>query len=380
MAIGTPVVTGYIPRIPTSGEVGYDARLNALLQALIDAVEARSGASGLDIEGDLTLNGNRVVDVLGVKVSVASTDPGVANSLFLSGSTPEWYLRDGSNNRIQVTSLGYLNVQGSGSIGGDYAGSSALAAYTNATSRFSFVSAPGVYADMENGGVLIHNGSSTGYIKLAAPTTQATNVTYTWPTAVAGLGRRVLEVDATGTMATTNWPALSGTVADGGSFYIRNGGLIASGSVTSSLPMQAPDYRYTTVQTQVVPAGMANARLSGPTWVAESWSVSTTTTALIYPLPVRVGDVITGWTLYFQKTSAAGTIQAGLYELAQTTGVSTQQGSTQSNAANNPGYTSFAVTGLSITVVAGKHYHVEIIGGGTTGDFFLGLEFTVKRP
>src|ERR1043165_6346130 len=162
MPIGGTISTGYTPIIPADGAAQWSGPLAALLQALIDNDEAGVPGSALDIQADLSANGNRFVDLLGVRFTVASADPGVANSLFLSGSTPEWYLRDGSNNRIQVTAGGFLNVQGSGSIGGDYANSAAAAIYTNSTSRFGFTSSPGVFAVFETGGLMIQNGDSAG--------------------------------------------------------------------------------------------------------------------------------------------------------------------------------------------------------------------------
>lgn len=185
--------------LPTSGQVQWDGPLGDLLQQFIDVLAARVTVDGLDVGAALDLQGHALVNALNVGF-IGNGDPGTANSLYYSGG--ELFCRDGANRTVQLTSGGVVNVAGSGGFGGDYTSSNQNgASFTNSTSTFTFTVSGGTsYATMEHGPVRIHNGSSTGYVGVAAPSSiGSTQYTMTMPSALVG-GPALVRVDATGTV------------------------------------------------------------------------------------------------------------------------------------------------------------------------------------
>jgi hypothetical protein len=116
--------------------------------------------------------------------------------------------------------------------------------------------------------------------------------------------------------------------------------------------------------------------VSGPTFNGRPnrWIYGTTTNPLIYPIPTNPGDVIGGYTLAIDKSSASGSITAGLAKtVASSNSESTESaGSSYSGSAGydllTEGYpftTSLGVGPAGTT----ECWYVWTAGGGTTGDF-----------
>lgn len=96
-----------------------------------------------------------------------------------------------------------------------------------------------------------------------------------------------------------------------------------------------------------------------------------------FPLILPVGLKITAWSMQFNKTSnATQTLHATLTSNDGTSDVATSIGSTQTNAANNPGFISLGQAGLSTVVAAGSTYFINVFGSGVTGDFVYGYSVT----
>ena len=82
-----------------------------------------------------------------------------------------------------------------------------------------------------------------------------------------------------------------------------------------------------------------------------------TTTAATYPIPLQVGDVITGYTVYANKGSSGSYSMTSQYLLF--TGASeTGQGSGCTNSAGAPGAISLLESGLSITAATATQYYI----------------------
>lgn len=185
--------------MPVAGQVQWDQAVNAKLQAHDDTLAQRVTVDGINVNGTIDAQGNAVINVSNVRFFIGG-DPGVANSVFISSG--DLWVRDGSNRLVQLTSGGSVNVAGSGGFGGDYVSSNQNgASFTNATGTFTFTVSGGTsYATLEHGSVLVHNGSSTGYVGIAAPSTiGSTQYTLTMPAALVG-GPALVRVDATGTV------------------------------------------------------------------------------------------------------------------------------------------------------------------------------------
>ena len=108
---------------------------------------------------------------------------------------------------------------------------------------------------------------------------------------------------------------------------------------------------------------------------ATGWVHGTATGRLMMPLqPLAVGDVIASWSVFVNKTSTSGTLNAALYAHTLATGALVQVGATASNSANNPG--NIVLTDAPAHVVlAGTTYYVDLVLSGITGDTTKGGRF-----
>jgi hypothetical protein len=192
-----PVGTQINITLPTVGMAAWGGPLNAVLQAIVDAVEEQVPPSSIDMTDSLDFQGQFAVNLKGTKYA-QTADPGTANTFFV-GTDGEYYLRDGNNTLIRLTSTGSINVSVVGGFGGDYSGNG-LASYSSSNVRYTFTNAAGsTYAVMESGELRVHNGTSTGYVALRPPSGQSSNVTLTLPPALPTNGGPTLVwCDATG--------------------------------------------------------------------------------------------------------------------------------------------------------------------------------------
>lgn len=281
-----------------------------------------------------------------------------------------------------MTSGGSVNVTGTGGFGGDYAATNpGGASFTNSTSTFTFtVSGGTVYATVEAGTYRIHNGSSTGYVGLAAPSTiGSTQYTLTLPASLA-FARRLVEVDTTGSVAFTQVPLLSGTVAAGGTFSVT-GNLQTTQTGSFPVLLATRDTLYATPQTLIAPAAFWSC--SSPAFVDNSTdpptvTLSTSAKASFCPINVRVGDRIDGYTWYINKGTAAGKV-VGQLSRADNAGTVTAVGGASTTS------TSIAIqtlmsSSIDHVVLANNQYYFSITGCGTTGDKVMFATFQIVRP
>ena len=184
--------------LPSSGQTQWDGPLNDILQAIIDVISQRVGVEGLDINATLDVQGNEIANALNLSF-VTSGDPGLPNTVFYN-SSGELCCRNSSNQLVQITSGGVVNVAGSGGFGGDYVSSNQNgASYANSTQTFSFTASGGtVYATVEHGAVKVHEGSTANAITLRSPASLASAYTLTFPGALNAGNPSLVTCDATG--------------------------------------------------------------------------------------------------------------------------------------------------------------------------------------
>src|SRR5574337_772197 len=178
--------------LPTGGQVSWDGPLNDVLNAIIDVLADRVTPAGFNYSTDLDAQGHALIDVRDIAFA-PSADTGAVNTIFVAGSgqagvtAGEWYLRDSSNNLVQLTSGGTINVASNAGFGGGYAAASQaagspIATYNSANGRFSFTTDGSTPAEISagaltgtqldvNGGLAQFSGLTTltGPVHVAGP-------------------------------------------------------------------------------------------------------------------------------------------------------------------------------------------------------------------
>lgn len=363
--------------------------LNTALDT-IDAHDHTTGkgvkvpAAGLRINADVpwsdagtpyAITGAKAVDFAAV-ASTAVT--GYALAFFVSDGTGglaanELYWRTSGGTNVRVTSGAALNVAAFvGGIGGDYSAVGALVDYDDAsdTYRFRQEQAASVrqYGKVSHGDLRLFEYRAapnptvpTNAVTLKSPAALAASYDVTWPTAVPGAAA-FLQMSTAGVLSATNT-------------------LVGSN-------LTAPDFRHTAAQTLLVHGsaaqvgnGVGHARINSGGY-SPGFTTAATSARIQWPIQVKPGDVITGYTVYCRKIStSATTLFTSLTRTQGSTGTSIGQSAGASNAANNPGYITISETGQSITVTTGGAYFVELspVGGGGPDETYH-VEVTYTRP
>lgn len=143
---------------------------------------------------------------------------------------------------------------------------------------------------------------------------------------------------------------------------------LAIASVTESIPLE--------LAATLIPTGAAT-----PSRGTGLWSFGAgDSEPLRYPIRVPVGRRITAWSIKAHKQSNAGnTMTARLMKRTggALTGLTETAVSTVTNAVNNPGALNLGASGLTVDVIAGEAYFIEITdGAGVAGDYAGDASFT----
>lgn len=432
MSIGFPLnIT-----LPTSGQVQWDSPLNTVLQALVDAVQAKVTADGINISTALDMQGNYLINVEGLKFSAATND-GTARQMFWK-SDGELYVQDGNGHEVQLTVNGSVNVS-AGSISG-MNGTSATVVYNPASSQYTFTSSPGAYATIEAGDLKVHQGTSANYTDIKTSPNIATPYSLTLPAAPPAV-LSLVTIDATGSIASTVNPSVAALTASNATFtnatianvtvttalnlsnktYLSgvlaaavSGAFDISGSfrnfgssyVTGALAVVGPatvtgtliatqtgsfqvlqgvrDILWTIPVTVIVPAATAIANSPAfvdPTSSPPEMALSTATTRCgVFPVVgLRVGDRVDSWKLYLSKGTAAGKVTAQLWRYNGTNGAEVAVGG-PTNSTTAIALQTLTSASLDRTVAADEQYYLTITGCGTVGDLATHAAFTVARP
>lgn len=170
--------------VPTVGQtVGptYAQEINTSL-SVIDQHDHTTGsgvpipASGININADLTFNGNSAIALLSTRYSPQGTAMAIANSVYVAGV--DLYYNDSNGNQVRITQAG--SVAGTpGSISNLVAPASA--SYSGITKTFTWQSDTNTPAHMDMASVVLRNLVASGPgLTLAAPTLSG-NYTLTFP-------------------------------------------------------------------------------------------------------------------------------------------------------------------------------------------------------
>jgi len=308
--------------------------------------------------------------------TAASSVTSYTNMLFANSSdSNNLYFRNSSGTNVQITSGSTINVSVVGGIGGDYASVGALLSFDDATDSYWLQQqgSPRPWARIRVGDVDIYEtaASVTQRIRLQSPAALAASYALTFPGALPG-STLAIQSSSAGVLTFSN--AFTGPVTSTTDITAN----VSTGIIKGAMFIE------TGPKTLFVSASSATGQTGGGTgpssWDGQKWSVLTTTGNLSYPVNLTahagVTTKITGWTFYYRKTSATGTITATLSYYDESSGGLATIGSAQTDSRNNPGFVSFTVTGLTHTITNGRAYVLNVTGGGTTGDEFNGLEVT----
>jgi hypothetical protein len=236
---------------------------------------------------------------------------------------------------------------------------------------------------MENGGVLIHNGNSSGYIKLAAPSAQASNVTLTFPGSLP-TSRTLLTVDTGGNMGYAT--AGTGTVG-----FTITGSLTAAGSLIATQTGSAPvlhatrellhDNEYTLSIPAAAMNGFSPAGMNSAGYMNTN-NLSAASKAVFIPVTLKSGDRITSWTVYAGKATAGGSgLVAQMFHYDTSLGYVSVGGPTVGAAAS--GSQTISTGSLTHTINnagAGSGFLMISVNGSGFSDNIFGAEVTYNRP
>lgn len=364
--------------------------------------------AGLNIDADLTFSSLYAPTNLH-RLSFAAVAALAANnkSLFVSSADSELYWRSNAGTNVKMTAGSALNVAAfAGGFSGDYSAVGAVAAFDDAGDRYTFKQqTPFNWARMASGEVRIFETGTTEsvFVGLAAPAALAVSYTMTWPTAAPG-STAIAQIDNAGQWSFSNTVAnalvLSSSLTVGTSLAVGTSATVGTtlgvtGLITATAGLTAAVNQHLTVSgtgefkhgALTMTIAPVAADVGGGTTATRQtngtgWDFGASTQPVLYPIPLNVGDRITGWKVYMNKTTNAGnTDTAQLKKYSPTTGTYSNVGSAATNAANAPGFISLSITGLTASLVAGDSYVIDVrSAGASSGDSTLSAEVTWDRP
>lgn len=330
----------------------WDSEINAAL-TLIDAHDHTTGKgikitpSAMNINADLAF-GDYFISALGKVSFTAIAAPSTGSkSLFVSSADNELYWRTNAGTNVKLTSGTTLNTSLVGGIVGDYASVGAEVAYDDANDRYTFKQqSTKPWARIACGPVRIFefNTTETVYVELISPSTLASSYTITLPDA-APASAALLQMTSAGVIAT------SGTIATA---------LVSSTTITAS------EFKHSSELALQIPAAAMSedgqSKVYGASGGHNAWTLGNNTNKITIPITLKVGDKITGWSVYYNKTTnASTTLVARLYRMSTNGGtveVEATPGASQSSAANAPGSMTLSETGLTETVGTTTVYYL----------------------
>lgn len=309
-------------------------------------------SAGLGINADVSWASFAItaMKALGFTEVTAASVASYADALFVNSSDHNLYFRNNGGTNVQVTAGNTLNVSIVGGIGGDYSSVGALLSYVDASRSYLLQQegSPRPWAALQTADILLYQkaASIVNAVTLKSPNALAAGYTLTMPTAL---------------------PAATSPL------YVSSAGQISpSASLTIQVTAAAADINGNTRVTQAS-VGMYAVQLTGGNGAG-----GLTT----FPLPLQVGDVITSWKVYANKTTSnTSTITADLFFQTGGTGTPSQTGATASNSANNPGAITLTTSGLNVAVAAGTCFGIAVgmSAGAGTSDTVMLAEVTVTR-
>jgi hypothetical protein len=282
--------------LPTpGGDAGsWGDELNAAFVPLLDAHDHTTGKGvqitppGLNLNADVSFQTHSATHLQSADFDeVAALSTG-SRRLFWNSADHELYIRTAAGVNVKLTSGAGLNATLLGGIGGDYLSVGALLAFDDTTDRYLFQqevsAAVRQFARLASADLDIYEFKAAGAtpvptrrVRLQSPVSLAADYAITMLAALPG-AQSLLQVD--------------------------NAGVLTASMTLPSAPT-APDYKYSTPQTLMIPAAMAEV------------GSGVTNNPVTFPFVVPAGMTITGYGFRVNKGTAAGTHLYGVLLQAQ---------------------------------------------------------------
>jgi hypothetical protein len=357
--IGSVMTDRTIPAVGSSG-TAYATSITAFLTEVRQRLEDSIPLSSLEMSA-LDMANNEITNVNYLRLyeqDDAPTTP--VGSLQRFGNNLYWISASGA---VQLTDGADINVAGTGGITGDYGAGPEQFRYVDADSTFY------AYADYAGGEWARVWARS---FDVAGDATGTERIRITW----AGTGSSyTLTLPA----AVPAAPALLQMDA--------SGNVTASNTLTEDII--ADDFRHTDAHGITYgPASFLDVQNDHLLTFAGSlapahWAIQNSIEPLVLPLALKEGDVLTSYTVYWNKASVAtDTLKSQIWASRMFTSVTevAQTVLSQTSVAS-PGLTTTGTSSLSITIQSGWSYYLVCTAGVVAGgDALLGATIAYTRP
>jgi hypothetical protein len=239
----TPNMSLLQPSIGVEGWQAAAGELNTSL-SLVDGHDHSNGrgvaigTAGLNIQGDLALNGNNLTTIRALRMSALSLGTlSASDNAALATSGVDLYYRDGNGNNIRLTQSGSI-VGTAGSISG--LNSPASASYVSGSGTFIWQSAASTSASMDMGSITLRPMTSgANGVTIAPPSGLGASYALTLPPAPPGTGNALTLTSTAGnqtylTLGTANQVLAVNGAGTALTYSLIGTSNIATGAVTGS--------------------------------------------------------------------------------------------------------------------------------------------------
>lgn len=354
--------------LPTlDGDIGaWDDKLNAAL-SLIDPHDHTAGkgvqvpTAGINIDADLGFGSWHITALGALAFNAVAALASGSKSLFVSSADNELYWRTNGGTNVKLTDGNSINTSLVGGILGDYTSVGAELSYDDANDVYTFKQeGSNPWARIASGPVRIYeyNTTETVYVELAVAAALASSYTITLPAALPGAAA-IMQISAAGVVSFSN---------------------------TTTEDIVAADFRFTGDQTLMFSGGAyedvagSHTKYNSAAGAHIGWTLANTADKLSLPLPVREGDVITGFTTYFDKGASTDTVHARLWA-TRMFGTVIETAQTADATQSGTGLQTASSGAVTVTVTAGWQYYMVVytsfVGGS---DVLLGTSINITRP
>lgn len=350
------------------------SKTSASLDAIADSIADKASPSALNLNADLSLSGNRAIDVGGLILVDGNNPSGVGALYYHNG---EFYAVD-STGTIQITKLGQLNSSAIGGIGGDYGGTNpALVSYNNANQEYRFYADPGVPTWAGLAAKYITLEGTSGTVKVGVDAALSGNETVNFKSLPSGSHVGFLAYDATNT-----------AIIDGSTATYDQG-------FTTTGDIKAAHLKFSGARQVIVPACQAvkgQTTTAAPSYGATykeikkwGWTNDGNTDVLIYPVSVPVGAQFTSYGARIDKTSGTtGHIHVVLVKIDTDTESNPDAGNASGidYNVNNPGNVTISPTNAVDTGTVGQteQYQLVVYTSGNISDFIYWAYYSYIMP
>lgn len=384
-----------IPVASTTPGPDYAEQVSATLQVLYDVLNVAVTPAGMSIDDDLDMKVAAVYSALlnAERVTLENKSSALNASTFpisLYMVDGELYFNDNAGNQVQITDGGAVNASALAGITGSGYGSSGVEVnWDSANSVYRLRDGTGTndFADVAVDDVLLNDGSGNT-VTVGAPSISS-DYTLTLPTAVPG-STSLVTMSSGGALATSRDPSVdtvttTGNIVVGDDLTVTNDLVVSNGDVTltsgnlsvSSGTLSATDVKYQSAQTLLLPGHSALLTGNSSNTGATSGYVTLDNIgAVIFSLPLRVGDRLSALSLHYEQTGA-GTTTVLLYSV--NAGIQSSISLSSNTRTTTGSFTTIDPTFTATTLAANTFYRVDVSTTGTSCEIY-GLEVGLTRP